>query len=53
MVERLNVAYPTLGEEKPFEESVDRVKNIFMETYANKIIYSMEELEAILKDLTQ
>ena len=28
-------------------------QNIFLETYANKIIYSMEELEAILKDLTQ
>jgi hypothetical protein len=30
-----------------------RVKNIFLETYANKIIYSMSELEDILKDLTQ
>ena len=29
------------------------VRNIFLETYANKIIYSMEELEEILKDLTQ
>lgn len=30
-----------------------RCHNIFLETYANKIIYSMEELEEILKDLTQ
>jgi hypothetical protein len=30
-----------------------KLKNIFLETYCNKIIYSMEELEEILKDLTQ
>jgi hypothetical protein len=30
-----------------------KLKNIFLETYANKIIYSMKELEDILKDLTQ
>lgn len=29
------------------------IKNIFLETYINKIIYSMRELEVILKDLTQ
>ena len=34
-------------------ETQQEVTNIFLETYANKIIYSMEELEAILKDLTQ
>ena len=30
-----------------------KVQNIFLETYANKIIYSKEELEEILKDLTR
>lgn len=29
------------------------VKNIFLETYGNKIIYGMEELEDILRDLTR
>jgi len=29
----------------------DFVKNIFIETYANKIIYSVEELEFILEDI--
>jgi hypothetical protein len=48
------VCYPSIKEkEKVFEESIGRVKNIFLETYCNKIIYSMEELEEILKDLTQ
>ena len=28
-----------------------KLKNIFLETFCNKIIYSMEELEEILKDL--
>lgn len=34
-------------------EHSSKVKNIFLETYVNKIIYSMEELEVILKDLTK
>lgn len=31
----------------------EKVKSIFIETFANKIIYSMKELEEILKDFTQ
>jgi hypothetical protein len=31
----------------------EKCKNISIETYANKIIYSKKELEEILKDLTQ
>ena len=36
-----------------FVTSKSKVKNIFLETYANKIIYSKEELIEILKDLTK
>jgi nucleoside 2-deoxyribosyltransferase len=34
-------------------QMLPKLKNIFLETYANKIIYSMEELEEILKELTK
>jgi len=30
-----------------------KLKNIFLETYANKVIHSMEELEDILKELSK
>ena len=44
----------SLAEKKcPIYHTNGMVKNIFLETYANKIIYSMVELEDILKDLTQ
>ena len=42
-----------LSPEDPKEREAFYLKNIFLETYVNKVISSKEQLEDILKDLTQ